>query len=647
MKALYLLPLIPLVLTTAYAQMPASTAPQSFDLSGRSTQAQSGVQNNDPNAVGETPPPQLMGMEIPLLDPSSDTVSFNGGKFDVGNNAAVRTLFEDYLSQTPDDTEASRKYRRSIEKLIDLTQKYSKNAGPVGSKVMVKIGSTLYDISDYPGDGQQSGVLASGIVSALDAQRGNLKRDQANKELDDEIERLVKKTNSLTNQNTQKGQGNGNIGNIKGKSGGGGGIAHTVRIAFNTQEIAENKALQTANKAANQAALAQAKIQYQAMILTFFLQRRFDHAVIGARIYRHVFRDGDTNLKMDKESDAYKMITGITGMPPTINMLDASAANARREIDQNMDSITNLLAQNKLGEATNRLITAVAMGEYMQSVAVFPKESRQRIAHYWTLRKRALTALNARDYGTVESIAAEMKELDVDFDDSLLLSYTAGKKLQSDSYLRQAGKALQEGKEAEFQEAMSNAAIIWPRNPNIDKAREELNRFDSYDKQKEEFSNYIKAKRFRDIYKDRERLKVVCVDQELSRQYEAVIRYIETIDHSLAEFRTIAEEQAAMGGAGMAYEKLVQMQQANDALTDELFRGQLKEDKKFSDTLRDMRDAAGEFTDELALAQKHEKQGEYGSALAHFYRALELNPASIIAKAGIDRVSEVIYNAKF
>ena len=102
-----------------------------------------------------------------------------------------------------------------------------------------------------------------------------------------------------------------------------------------------------------------------------------------------------------------------------------------------------------------------------------------------------------------------------------------------------------------------------------------------------------------------------------------------------------------MGGAGMAYEKLVQMQQANDALTDELFRGQLKEDKKFSDTLRDMRDAAGEFTDELALAQKHEKQGEYGSALAHFYRALELNPASIIAKAGIERVSEVIYNAKF
>ena len=142
MKALYILPLIPLAAAVATAQMPTNT-PQSFDLSGKSTQAQSGVRNDDPNSFGETPPPQLLGMELPLLDPSTDTVSYGGGKFDVGNNAMVRERFEKYLNQTPDDTEASRKYRRSIEKLIDLTQKYSKNAGPVGSKVLVKIGMTV------------------------------------------------------------------------------------------------------------------------------------------------------------------------------------------------------------------------------------------------------------------------------------------------------------------------------------------------------------------------------------------------------------------------------------------------------------------------------------------------------------------------
>ncbi|MBR7108733.1 MAG: hypothetical protein IKC90_01725, partial [Akkermansia sp.] len=441
MKALYILPLIPLAAAVATAQMPTNT-PQSFDLSGKSTQAQSGVRNDDPNSFGETPPPQLLGMELPLLDPSTDTVSYGGGKFDVGNNAMVRERFEKYLNQTPDDTEASRKYRRSIEKLIDLTQKYSKNAGPVGSKVLVKIGMTLYDISDYPGDGQQAGALASGMVSALDAQRANLRRDKANQKIDDDIEKLVKKTNSLTNQNTQKGSGGGSIGNIQGKSGSGGGVSHTVRIAFNTQKIAEHKAKQGANVAASEASLLKAKIQYQALLLSMFLERRFDHTVIGARVYRHLFRDGDTTLNMEKDSDAYKMFTGISGMPPTVNALDSAAANARRDIDQSMEAISNLIAQNKLGEATNRLITAVAIGEFMQSVAVFPAESRRRVAEYWNLRKNAMVALNARDYGEVERISGRLKELDVDYNDSLLMSYTEAKKTQSDGYLRQARKAL-------------------------------------------------------------------------------------------------------------------------------------------------------------------------------------------------------------
>lgn len=646
MKALYLLPLIPLMVGVATAQMP-TTAPQSFDLSGKSTQAQSGVRNDDPNSFGETPPPQLMGMELPLLDPSTDTISYGGGKFDVGNNAMVRERFEKYLNQSPDDTEASRKYRRSIEKLIDLTQKYSKNAGPVGSKVLVKIGTTLYDISDYPGDGQQAGALASGMVSALDAQRANLRRDKANQQLDDDIEKLVKKTNSLTNQNTQKGSGGGNIGNIQGKSGASGGVSHTVRIAFNTQKIAENKAKQGANIAASEASLLKAKIQYQALLLSLFLERRFDHTVIGARVYRHIFRDGDTTLNMEKDSDAYKMFTGISGMPPTVNALDSAAANARRDIDQSMDSITNLLAQNKLGEATNRLITAVAIGEFMQSVAVFPAESRRRIAEYWTLRKNALVALNARDYGEVERISGRLKELDADYNDSLLMSYTEAKKTQSDGYLRQARKAMEANKEEEAMEAMANAAVVWPRNPRIAEAKSMVEKIDAYDKEKAEFADLIRAKRFRDIYRDRNRLKVVAaLDENLAQQYEAVLRYIETIDNSLTQFREIAEEQGTMG-AGMAYEKLVEMQAENEALPEELFRGELKNDKQFSDTLRDLRDAAGEFTEALATAQKQEKKGEYGSALAHYYRALELNPTSIMAKDGINRVSDVIFSAKF
>lgn len=644
MKKIDILPLIPLWGAVAVAQMP--TAPQSFDATGKSTQTQAGVHNDDPNRYGETPPPQIFGMELPLLDPSTDTASYNGVKFDVGNNRMVRERFEKFLSQSPDDTEASRKYRRTIEKLIDLTQKYSKNTAPVGSKLLVKIGTTLYDISDYPGDGQQAGTLASGIVSALDAQRANLRRNRENEDLDAEIEKLVKKTNSLTNQNTQKGSGDGNIGNIQGKSGAAGGISHTVRIAFNTQQIAEHKAAKGTNVAANEAALAQAKIYYQAMVLTFFLERRFDHAVIGARIYRHVFKDGDTKINMDKNSDAYQMITGITGMPPTIHMLDSAAANARRDIDQSMDAITNLIAQNRLGEATNRLITAVSVGEFMQSVAVFPAESRRRIAEYWTLRKNALISLNARDYETVEQISAKMKELDVDYNDSLLSTYVKGKKDLSNGLLLEAEMAFHANNKDEGIEKRKQAAVVWPKNPAFKEFDDKINQAKSFVPVINEFKQLVQERRLREIYDAGERFEVVAQDATCKAQYKAICAYVAEVDAVINKMREQAKTRGRMG-AGAAYEELLVLRKKDNEHENELLRGFLKKDVNFSNVLREVEAAAGDFIKVLSDAESKEKSGRYGAAYSLYSRALDLNPTSLQAKEGIERTKKVILEAQF
>ena len=86
------------------------------------------------------------------------------------------------------------------------------------------------------------------------------------------------------------------------------------------------------------------------------------------------------------------------------------------------------------------------------------------------------------------------------------------------------------------------------------------------------------------------------------------------------------------------------MQKENEALDDPLLRGEMKNDKRFSAALRYMRDAAGEFTDALDEAHRHEKYNEYGSALYHYYRALELNPTSVMAKDGLKRVYDVYFS---
>lgn len=623
-------------LLTFMAGVLLAQMPTSFDASGQSAQAAAGVPQGD-GLSGEAPPPQLFGMELPLLDPSNDTISYAGGKFDVGNNKLVRERFEKFLRQMPDDTEKSRLYRKRMEEILKFTQRYTKGGSMVGSKTLVKIGMGLYEMSDYEGDGGQSGALASAMVSALDVQRANLRRERDNEEIDKEIDKLIIKTNSLNNRNTQRRKGDGQVGKIKASGGSGTPTSNEVLIGANTAEIAEGKAKKGANIAANEASLALAKLNYQSVIVGFLLQRRFDHAVIGARVYRHLFRDGDTRMNLDKESDAYKMFTGISGLPPTITTIDTMASNARREVEQCIEAVYGALAQNRLGEATDRLITATALGEYMQCVATFPASDRKRIADYWTLRKQAFSALNARNYDEVERIAAEMKKMDVDFDDSLLLSYTSGRKRQSNFALRSARKAFMEGREEEGRRLATEAATIWPRNPALEESEAEIARVDSFAPVMDEFRKMVERKEFRAIYNDRERFRVVCTDRELEKVFMEVIEFVGGTDIILSKLKDGADQDRTIGPC-LAYENLHTLLQSDP---------RYGEDKLFMDAYNHYAAVAHDFVSALRMGDDCEKRREYGSALASYYRAKCYFPKSRLAAEGADRVIGVIVKAKY
>lgn len=591
-----------------------------------------------PSSMDDGMNPKLLGLEIPLLDPASDTVSYNGGKFDVGNNAVVRARFEKYLQQAPDDTEQSRHYRSRIADILKLTQRGGRNKGAVGSQTLVKIGLGLYEISDFPGDGGQAGALASAIVSALDAQRANQQRDRQNEKLTEESKKLLREANSWQNRNAQKR--GASLAGKAGKEGTGGSApqaTNEILIADYTGTAKANQAQQVKNAATNELVLLNAKINFQATLMAMLVQRRFDHVVIGARSYRHIFKDGDTKLQLNKESDAYKLAEGVGGLPPTVNSMDAMASNARREVDQSIEAVHGLLAQNKLADATQHLIEAVAIGEYMQSVATFPVSDRQRIARYWNLRKRALTSLNARDYATTEDIAAQLKAMDADFDDSMLLSYCAGRKRQSDLAIRNAMQAFKEGNTEEFNRWITEAGTIWPRNPNLDKGAEQIAKLDGNEPVKDEFRTLCARKDYRTIYQERERFEVVAIDPELKKEYAAAVEHVARIDAMLAELKSLAQQDRTIGPC-MVYEKLVLLMKEDP---------RYGEDAKFILAVREYENEAHEFVKALKDGEDCEKRSEYGSALSNYYRAKCFYPNSSLAREGADRATSVIVRAKY
>ncbi len=602
----------------AQAQMPvAQPAPAPQQQPAPSSQPRldvSGAPEATPNA--EPTNPKLLGMEIPLLDPSSDTVSYNGGKFDVGNNAVVRAKFETYLHGTPDTSEETSLYSKKLEKILQYVRKHYRSQSSIGSEALVQIGKTLHSLSEVPTDGGNAGVLASCIVNALDAQRANRTRKIENSKLNKELDSLARATNNLN----------------KSKS-----ASNSYLVAYNTKKIAQGQAEQAKNAATNVQSELAAKVSYQSNMVAFLFMRRYDHAVIASRVYRHVFHDGDNTMKIEKDSKADQFLKSTTGLPPTVNTVDALATEARTSVDKHMEAVHSMLAQNKLGEATQHLIEAVALGEHMISVLTFPVEGRRRVAEYWTLRKRALSALNARDYAMVDEIAGKMKALDVDFDDSMLLSYSAGKKRQSDLCIRNARKALMAGDDEEFNRCITEAGTIWPLNPNLDASAKHLQEFDNNSSVLAEFRTLYGRCEYRTIFKEQERFECVALDPELKAQYKEVILVISTIDAMLKQLESVAEQDRVMGPC-IAYEKLVEYRTTEPRCA---------EDPGYKDALNMYAQKAHDFVQALRDAEECEKRREFGSALSNYYRALCLYPKSTLAGQGASKVSEIIVNAQY
>lgn len=602
----------------AQAQMPvAQPAPAPQQQPAPSSQPRldvSGAPEATPNA--EPTNPKLLGMEIPLLDPSSDTVSYNGGKFDVGNNAVVRAKFETYLHGTPDTSEETSLYSKKLEKILQYVRKHYRSQSSIGSEALVQIGKTLHSLSEVPTDGGNAGVLASCIVNALDAQRANRTRKIENSKLNKELDALARATNNLN----------------KSKS-----ASNSYLVAYNTKKIAQGQAEQAKNAATNVQSELAAKVSYQSNMVAFLFMRRYDHAVIASRVYRHVFHDGDNTMKIEKDSKADQFLKSTTGLPPTVNTVDALATEARTSVDKHMEAVHSMLAQNKLGEATQHLIEAVALGEHMISVLTFPVEGRRRVAEYWTLRKRALSALNARDYAMVDEIAGKMKALDVDFDDSMLLSYSAGKKRQSDLCIRNARKALMAGDDEEFNRCITEAGTIWPLNPNLDASAKHLQEFDNNSSVLAEFRTLYGRCEYRTIFKEQERFECVALDPELKAQYKEVILVISTIDAMLKQLESVAEQDRVMGPC-IAYEKLVEYRTTEPRCA---------EDPGYKDALNMYAQKAHDFVQALRDAEECEKRREFGSALSNYYRALCLYPKSTLAGQGASKVSEIIVNAQY
>ena len=608
--------------TVAHAQVYTPPSPSNPNQGGTPTDT---VTPRSEDKKSKTP----FGQEIPMLDPASETITVGGVTIPMGDNRIIKARFEKYLSQPPENSEAAEIYRETIDDILAAVSPY-REKGP-----SLKDGWKLLPrASAYPGDARICGSLAEAVYVALLAKRDVNGLSNLNLELEKEKKRTISDGDWKTrhdrsgkvNEKSQIGKGTGaatkEVAAI-------GYAENSLEYTEFLRRIAEIEILKKANILKTEAQVMQTKIQYQVNMIQWFTQRRFEHVLMAARFYNQIWKDGDSTLHIDKNSDVSKLFTQSVGVNPTVSSLDSLSNEAIHEVDKAIEAFNYLLDQNELHTASKRLMEAFALGEYLSPVATLPRERKRRVQQYVRDLNDLYGMMQARDYTKAKLMVAKLKTLARDFPSAKADSAIAGYTLASDLSIEKAKALLIGGKSDEAAKEIVSAAEIWPTNPKLEEFKTLISGSSAVVMARKDFDRLIAEQNYREIFKRQyEFAPVIKDDPERLDAFQQIIENIKRIEIALNK----AAEFANLGSSYSAWEQLAEL------------REEFPDDQNLG---RELEKLAPKVSD-LAMALERARQFEArtpqqtGSAFAWYLKARGIYLRSKFAEEGIQRMLDEV-----
>lgn len=557
-----------------------------------------------------------------MFDPSAEIITWNGRSWNVTDNRIFQARFEKFLNAPEENTEEDKAYRTLLKTISEKLA--PANATPQRLDEAFKL---LSEASRYPIDAQLCEGIASAVYSTWRALKQSQHLTRANNALEEERRRhewnlrVTSEGNRLTSPPASrdsefKREWLKTMQNRR-----------DTEMAPHATRLAETLLSIKANQAKKEITELQAKIEFQALILQLFLQRRFEHVLIASRFYRNIFTDGSTTMNVGSETKDFFMKT--TGSPPTVSTFENLASEAIRDVHEAIDAYYYLLGKNELQSATRRLSEAFVVGEYMSEIRTIPREQKRLALKFAQKTNQLISALDVKDYGLAEKIVKELETEAVDFDASKPLAAIETARTVSAMHLAKARNAAVSGDRATLEAELKAATEIWPRNPALADVGGRI--FDSADVQQKALSDLdqlLSQRNYRQIYEDRLRfIAATALYPDRQEALKQVLEDMQTIEGALIR----ATEIARHGDPASAWETI------------EVVFQKFPEDNKLNQTRANLTTQAADFVRTLRTAQDLEEKGQVGAALAWYLKAQRLSPTSLFSKEGIDRlVKEVI-----
>jgi hypothetical protein len=567
-----------------------------------------------------------LGQEIPLLDPSAETITVGGVAIPLGDNRLLRARFDKFLSQPPESNEEASRYRRTIAEILNTISPLRDQKPDLYAAFKL-----LPTASSYPGDANLCGSLAESIYMAMLAKQDVNGLKKLNETIEEEKQAIISsgdwmarhdKGNELEKSKPVGAGKDGKEAPGKTSTPNDGNGNNSLKYTDTLRRIAEIEVLKKANIARTEAQTLRTKAQYQVSMIQWFVQRRYEHVLMAARFYNQIWKDGDTALRIDKNSDVARLFSESVGVSPTVASLDALSNEAIREAGKYVEAFDLMLSRNELHSASQRLMEAFALGEYLAPVATLPLEKKNRVAHYFRDLYELYGALQARDYTKARELSGKLKSAANDFPSSKVDSVIAASTLASDLAIEDAKAQLLARASDKAAEKIREATEIWPSNPKLDEFRKLVNNSSGLVTTRNDFDRLLGEKNFREIarrqYEIAPAIQGDATREDAFRQIVENLTKIETALGKAAEFGRVGQNCAA-------WEQLAEL------------REQFPDDPKLGRELELLAPKVADFTRALDRARQFENRTpkQTGSALSWYLKARSIHPQSKFAEQGV------------
>lgn len=570
----------------------------------------------------------MFGGALPHVDPGNETVTWDGKMWSMSNNRLARAKFEIYLATPEANSAEDQAYRDIIAQIIQLLAP-TRQGGVDVSKAF----ALLPEAGAFAIDGGICNTIANGVYDVWLAQRKVNNLRSVNEAMLKRRKDLEWNTEQGLNSATLSPQTSG--GSTKGGASGNNRQQAAQQQQTNTltmgrvsgyiKSIAEIEARMKLNETAIGLSEVTSKTQFQALMLQLFMQRRFEHAIIACRLYPHMFRDGDSVLQLDDNSDLKKMFSATTGMPPTVSLIDGFSSEAIRGVDEAVVAFEQLVLRQDFDSASKRLMEAYAAGEYLPRIRRLPMATKLKVLDYVRDGNQLINALEMRDFGLAEQLVTKLRAMSKDFDFSKPQAAIETARALCDMRITAAKAAILKGDQITYATELKGAAEIWPTNPKLRDLSEMVGQSSDIQAQALlDLDRLLSQKNYRQIFNEQGRYFAAAVnDPQRQEQIQKVI-----VD--MTRVNMVVHGAAQMAGSNPfgAWEQV-----------EKEFKN-FPEDPEITRLRSELSVKASEYVSAIEKARQHDQRKQTGSAISWYLRARRLYPPSEFARDGIQALVE-------